>query len=149
MKKKERKSNEMFSADNGILGYLLRKASGTYKQKMDEVLNSYKITAPQFTILSIVYHFEGCSNADLARLALLTPQTVSLILVRLEKMQLIERIAHASYKRVRVIKLSSFGESVFKSCNKVIEALELSLEEGFTDEEIVVVRRWLGEILEK
>ncbi|HAV2275805.1 TPA: MarR family transcriptional regulator [Serratia marcescens] len=147
MKKNVKNSNDMFDCEAGILGYLLRKASGAYKQKMEKELNQYQITAPQFVIMSIISNFEGCSNADLARLALLTPQTVSLILVRLEKLELIERLPHPRYKRVQIIKLSTHGETLFASCDKVINKLESTLEDEFSADEIKVIRRWLGKII--
>lgn len=138
----------MFTVERGILGYLLRKASSSYTKKMDEALNEYGITAPQFIIMSIITNFPGCSNADLARLALLTPQTVNSILSRLDKMNLIERVEHPYYKRIQQIELSKVGSTLFKSCDAVINDLDLTLENGFSSDEITIIRRWLGKAIE-
>ncbi|MGL6317983.1 MarR family transcriptional regulator [Aeromonas hydrophila] len=42
------------------------------------------ITAPQFALLTMLDAYPGSSNAELARLTLLTPQTVSPMVTSLE-----------------------------------------------------------------
>ena len=69
----------------GYFGYLLRQASGTYRLRMERALADLEVTPPQFTIMTMVAAYPGLSGADLARLTLLTPQTVSVIVANLER----------------------------------------------------------------
>ena len=63
----------------GYLGYLLRQAANTHQTRADRALSDLAITSPQFAVLTMLAAYPGQSGADIARLTLLTPQTVSVI----------------------------------------------------------------------
>ena len=65
--------------EQGYLGYLLRQASVAVRTRMERDFSEEDVTPPQFAVLTMVRAYPGLSNADLARLSLLTPQTVSVI----------------------------------------------------------------------
>ncbi len=71
--------------EEGYLGYLLRQAAGAYRLRVERALSDLGVTPPQFATLTMLSAYPGLSNADLARLAVLTPQTVSVIVGNLEK----------------------------------------------------------------
>ena len=75
----------------GYLGYLLRQAAGAYRLRMERALADIGVTPPQFSVLTMLAAYPGHSNADLARIALLTPQTVSVIISNLERMGAVAR----------------------------------------------------------
>ena len=68
--------------ETGYLGYLLRQAAGAYRLKMERALADLDVTPPQCAVLTMLAAYPGHSNADLARVAVLTPQTISLTVVR-------------------------------------------------------------------
>ena len=57
----------------GHLGYLLRQAAAQ-RLRMERALADLPITAPQFALLTMLDAYPGSSNAELARLTLLTPR---------------------------------------------------------------------------
>ncbi|MGL6468642.1 hypothetical protein ACSZNP_15270 [Aeromonas hydrophila] len=58
----------------GHLGYLLRQAAAAQRLRMERALADLPITAPQFALLTMLDAYPGSSNAELARLTLLTPR---------------------------------------------------------------------------
>ena len=52
---------------------------------MERALAELGVTPPQFVVLTMLRAYPGLSGADLARVALLTPQTVGVIIRNLER----------------------------------------------------------------
>ena len=52
---------------------------------MERRLARLGVTPPQFVVLTMLRAYPGLSGADLARVALLTPQTVGVIIRNLER----------------------------------------------------------------
>ncbi|SDU45029.1 MarR family winged helix-turn-helix transcriptional regulator [Stappia sp. ES.058] len=128
---------------DGYLGYLLRQAANAYRHRVEAVLRDIQLTQPQFAALTMLDTYPHHSSADLARLALLTPQTMSTIIGNLEKAGLINRKPHAVHGRKQQIALTSPGRSLLAEAKKRVYALEAELVDGYSQEEDAIVRRWL------
>lgn len=129
--------------EEGYLGYLLRQASAAHRLRMERAMTDVGVTLPQFLVLTMIRAYPGVSNADLARLAMLTPQTVSVIVANLERSGAITRRPHAVHGRIQHIDVTPEGLALLAACRKRSGGIELELLEGFTPEEEQVVRRWL------
>lgn len=129
--------------EEGYLGYLLRQASGAYRLRLERALSDLGVTQPQFAVLTMIGAYPGVSNADLARLSLLTPQTVTVIVGNLARQGAIVRRPHAVHGRIRQIELSDSGRALLTACRERVVALEKSLAAGLTEAEEQAVRRWL------
>lgn len=129
--------------EEGYLGYLLRQASAAHRLRMERAMADVGVTLPQFLVLTMIRAYPGVSNADLARLALLTPQTVSVIVANLERSGAITRRPHAVHGRIQHIDVTPEGLALLDACRKRSGGLERELLEGFTAEEEHIVRRWL------
>src|SRR5580704_12010022 len=66
------KPGEGKRGEQGYLGYLLRQAAGAHRLRMERALADLDVTPPQFMVLTMLAAYPGHSNADLARVALLT-----------------------------------------------------------------------------
>ena len=86
--------------EEGYLGYLLRQASAAQRLRMERAMADVGVTLPQFLVLTMLRAYPGISNADLARLTMLTPQTVSVIVTNLERSGAITRRPHAVHGRI-------------------------------------------------
>ena len=84
----------------GHIAYLLRQAHGTVRQALDAALATAELTTPQFLVLNLLHAYPGASGAEVARIAQLTPQTINLIVRKLERDRLIERSTHETHGRV-------------------------------------------------
>lgn len=129
--------------EEGYLGYLLRQASAAHRLRMERAMADVGVTLPQFLVLTMIRAYPGISNADLARLALLTPQTVSVIVANLERSGAIVRRPHAVHGRIQHIDVTAEGLAQLEACRKRSGGIERELLDGFSPEEEQVVRRWL------
>lgn len=129
--------------EEGYLGYLLRQASAAHRLRMERTMADVGVTLPQFLVLTMIRAYPGISNADLARLALLTPQTVSVIVANLARSGAITRRPHAVHGRIQHIDVTPEGLALLDACRKRSGGIEQDLCAGFTPEEEQVVRRWL------
>jgi DNA-binding MarR family transcriptional regulator len=129
--------------EQGHLGYLLRQAGAAHRLRMERALAGEGVTSAQFAVLTMLKAYPGASGADVARLCMLTPQTVSQIVANLERDGLIAREAHAEHGRILQIGLSGAGRAALARCRRTVMELEAQLVEGLTPAEERAVRRWL------
>ncbi len=129
--------------EDGHLGYLLRQANVAFRARLERALADTSITQPQFTVMTMVAAYPGCSGADLARLTLLTAQTVTVIVSNLKRDGLIQAEAHPVHGRVQQLSLTDRGEKMLRACKAIVRQLERDLSAGFSAEEEALVRRWL------
>lgn len=129
--------------EEGYPGYLLRQAAGAHRNRMEKALTEFGVTSPQFALLTMLAAYPGHSNADLARVALLTPQTVSVIIANLEKAGLIVRRPHEVHGRIQHLDLSEKGLTLLAAARAKVHALEADLVAGLSAADEQIVRRWL------
>ncbi len=113
--------------EEGHLGYLLRQASGAFRTRLERALADLGVTQPQFAVLTMVAAYPGLSNADLARLSLLTPQTVSVIVANLKRSGALASKPHAVHGRIRHLTLTARGEKILAHCKARVQVLEQEL----------------------
>ncbi|WCM25968.1 MarR family transcriptional regulator [Sphingomonas sp. QA11] len=132
--------------EEGYLGYLLRQAAAAYRHRMERLLADLDVTPPQFSVMTMIKAYPGLSNADIARLAMLTPQTVSVIVGNLERAGLIHRVPHEVHGRILHIALTEAGADVLGQCRERVKGLEVDLADGLSEGDQATVRRWLAGI---
>ncbi|MCG7504213.1 MarR family winged helix-turn-helix transcriptional regulator [Mesorhizobium retamae] len=132
--------------EDGYFGYLLRQAAGAYRYRMEATLADLGITQPQFAVMAMLSAYPGLSNADLARAALLTPQTLSVIVANLEKAGTIVKRRHASNERIRQLELSEKGEALYAVARGRVRLLEADLASGYSEAEQKIIRHWLAAV---
>jgi DNA-binding MarR family transcriptional regulator len=130
----------------GHIGYLLRQASGAMRLAMDAGLSQAGLTTPQFLILNLLNAYPGASGAELARIALLTPQTVNLIVRKLERDALIERTDHETHGRVMRLTLTSKGLKSLSQCKRLADNVERQLIDLMEKDTEAALRRWLVDV---
>jgi len=132
--------------ERGYLAYLLRQAQAATRLAMERKLASLGVTAPQFVGLTMLKAYPGLSGADLARVALLTPQTVGVIIANLERDGAIRKTPHPTHGRVLQWTLTRSGTTLLEKCRRHAHALERRLAAGLGAKADVAVRRWLSKI---
>jgi DNA-binding MarR family transcriptional regulator len=127
----------------GYLSYLLRQAAGAVRLRLERTLSSLGVTPPQFLVLTMLDSYPGASGADVARLTMLTPQTVHGIIANLERAELIVRSPHPVHGRVQVVALTKAGRTLLLRCKERAVKADAALRAGISAEEEAVIRRWL------
>lgn len=132
--------------EQGYLAYLLRQAQAASRLSMERELGRLGVTSPQFVVLTMLKAYPGLSGADLARVALLTPQTVGVIIRNLERDGAIRKSPHPVHGRVLQWTLTSHGTALLEKCRHIAQAQERRLAASLDARSEQVVRRWLSKI---
>ena len=132
--------------EQGYLAYLLRQAQAASRLTIERALAELGVTSPQFVALTMLRAYPGLSGADLARVALLTPQTVGVIIRNLERDGAIRKTPHPIHGRVLQWTLTRRGATLLDKCRRHVQAVERRLAAGLSAKSQVTVRRWLSKI---
>ena len=132
--------------EQGHLAYLLRQAQAATRLTLERALAELGVTTPQFVVLTMLRAYPGLSGADLARVALLTPQTVGVIIRNLERDGAIRKTPHPIHGRVLQWTLTRRGATLLDKCRRHVQAVERRLAAGLSAKSQVTVRRWLARI---
>jgi DNA-binding MarR family transcriptional regulator len=130
----------------GHIGYLLRQAHAAHRIRMERSLQNMGLTLPQFSVLTMLAAYPKASGAELARLSLLTPQTMSVIVANLERAGVVSRRAHKEHGRIQVIDITEAGQKLLARCKSAVQSAESALLADVSPADEVVVRRWLVQI---
>jgi DNA-binding MarR family transcriptional regulator len=132
--------------EKGHLGYLLRQAQAATRLTLERALDDLSVTPPQFAVLTMLRAYPGLSGADLARVALLTPQTVGVIIRNLQRDGAIRKTPHPVHGRVLQWTLTRRGGTLLDKSRQRVLALERRLVAGLGTKAQVTIRRWLSKI---
>lgn len=121
------------------IGYNLKITQHRLRQRLDAELARVGITAPQNAVLLAVAGNPRMSNAELARAAFVTPQTMQAILVNLERDGLITRSPHPAHGRVIMTELTAAGEAAVAGGAKAADAVEQRMLSRLSAEEARVL----------
>ncbi|MBX9645425.1 MAG: MarR family transcriptional regulator [Xanthobacteraceae bacterium] len=132
--------------EHGYLAYLLRQAQAAARLTMERSLADLGITTPQFVVLTMLKAYPGLSGADLARVALLTPQTVGVIIRNLERDGAIRKTPHPVHGRVLQWTVTKRGAALLDKCRRHALTIERRLVAGLSTQAQATIRRWLARI---
>jgi DNA-binding MarR family transcriptional regulator len=126
------------------VGYALKRASHAQRMRMDSDLRHLKLTAPSFAVLAAVEAKPGLSNAALARLAFVTPQTMQGMVASLEKAGLLARRPDPGHGRILTTSLTGTGRTVVAEARAIVDRIEAEMVEGLPAEEVSGLLRILA-----
>lgn len=127
------------------IGYNLKITQHRLRQRLDAELGQVGITAPQNAVLLAIAGNPRISNAELARAAFVTPQTMQAILVNLERAGLIARSPHPEHGRVIMTELTAAGQQAVADGAKAADAVERQMLSRLSSDEA----RLLCELLKR
>lgn len=127
------------------LGTWIKQAEQALMAEKARVLRPFELTVPQYAAMNALYYVPGQSAAQLARTALVSPQTMATILTNLESKGLISRTPSEIHSKVLVTKLTPAGAALTKEADAAARAVEMRLAGTFNDED----RAQLRELLER
>lgn len=130
------------------LFYLLNSARHrVYKhadQKAEEALG---ISVTQLGALMLIAVNEGCLLKDLAQSLNLNNSALTGLAARMEHNGLIERRACEQDGRASRLYLTLLGRSKIDSAKPLIRQLNAAMTEGFSEQEVLVILRFLNRLL--
>jgi DNA-binding MarR family transcriptional regulator len=114
------------SSDNGAptLLYLIGRADRVVRRAIGEVLEAHGLSVNEYTTLSVLHRRGGLSNAQLARRALVSPQSMHGVLLCLEERELVQRSADPNHGRIRRTELTRKGLRLLHACDEHVRDVE-------------------------
>lgn len=117
-------------------GYILKRAQQSLRTKMDLALRSHDLTMPQYAVLSAVEFSPGCSNADLAKAAFVSPQTMQAIIATMEKRGLLVRSADPEHGRRLITQITDLGEKTKALADETVLKIEANMIASLSKEQV-------------
>ena len=108
----------------GHPGYLLKRAQAAQHAAMAAALHEHGATLAQYAVLTALDEEPGLSNAELARRAFVTPQTMNQVLRELEQRHWVIRHAHPGHGRILQADLTHHGRQTLRACHQAADAVE-------------------------
>jgi DNA-binding MarR family transcriptional regulator len=108
----------------GHPGYLLKRAQAALHAAMTAALCEHGATLPQYAVLTALDEEPGLSNAELARRAFVTPQTMNQVLRELEQRHWVTRHAHPAHGRILQANLTPDGHQTLRACHQAADTVE-------------------------
>lgn len=131
---------------DGYLTYLLRQANASVRLALDRALARENMTHPQQSALTMIRAYEAISAADLARLTMLTPQTVNGIVRALELRGAIRKEPDRVHGRILRLLITDEGRALNKRCRALTAPIEAALQARMGANAEDAIRRWLVDV---
>ncbi len=106
------------------LSYVVARLERAVRREINERVRPHGLTTAQYTTLSILGRGRPLSNAQLARRAYMTPQSMSETIEALETRALITRRARPEHRRVLPATLTAKGRRVLAACEAAVSEME-------------------------
>jgi DNA-binding MarR family transcriptional regulator len=105
-------------------GWLLKRAQDALNAAMTAALRDFGATLPEYAVLAALAEEPGLSNADLARRAFVTPQTMNQVLRELEQRGWVTRHPHPGHRRILQAELTADGRRTLAACHQAVDTVE-------------------------
>ena len=122
------------------ISYVVARLERALRHDINERVGPHGLTTAQYTTLSILEHGGELSNAQLARRAYMTPQSMSEMLEALEAKGLVERTPHPNHRRVFPAALTAKGRDTLAACNAAVDELEHDMLAELSPDEVAGLR---------
>lgn len=106
------------------VGYVLKQAAAALRAAMDRALRPLNLTVPQYACLELLGQRPGLSNAELARGAFVSRQSMNLVLRGLQDRGLVTRPTTAPHGRVLPTDLTRAGRAQLKAASGAVRRVE-------------------------
>ncbi|HET6835621.1 MAG TPA: MarR family transcriptional regulator [Acidimicrobiales bacterium] len=123
--------------------YLVGRIDRVVRRSIGTVLKAQGLSVNQYTTLSVLDRRSGLSNAQLARRALVSPQSMNEVLLTLEERGLVRRRAHPEHGRILQARLTAKGRSLLARCDAEVHEVEARMVSDLGDEDRTALRRAL------
>ncbi len=119
-----------------------------FRGQMDDLLRPEGVTTAQWVMLRAIENEPVASGAQLARACHVTPQSSQALLKSLEDGGWIVRMKDAVNDRILIAKLTSRGEKLLETGEKLVRGIEKKLWEGIPKSVVEALNKTLERCLE-
>ena len=126
------------------LGMLVKRAEQAMLRAKSNALKFVGLTPAQYVALHELDVQPGITAATLARLCLVSPQAIMILLKSMEQQGLITRSFHPRHPNVLELHMSDAGREALHTARQRIEPMEARVLSAFSAKEIGVFREYLS-----
>src|SRR5258707_9955434 len=116
-------------------GYLVRRAQAAVHAELEQRLADHDLSFTQWGVLAALMDFPGMSNADLARFAFMTPQSMNQAVKQLETAGLVERQPNSANGRILDASLTKQGQHIVRTMDRDVAHIEEHMLRGLSSTE--------------
>ena len=109
------------------LTYVIGRLDRALRRRLAAAVEPAGLTLPAYTALSVLQAQNGLSNAQLARRSLVTPQSMSEVLMLLVERGYVRRLPDPGHGRVIRTELTEAGRRALEQCDRAVDAVELEM----------------------
>lgn len=118
-----------------LVGYRLKQTQALLRARMDEALRPVGLTTAQYATLELLHRSPGASTSQLARDAFVTRQTMSTLLIGLERRGIVERTRGEAGGRALPTLLTAQGEAMRARAAQLALEIEERMLSGLAPEQ--------------
>ena len=133
---------------NDQLSYLIASANRQIEHELEERLRPGGVPIEQFRILEVLSENEPCAMGDIARRSLIDPATLTKIIDRMVRDNLVYRAPDPDDRRKVLILTATEGKALYKRLSGVSSAQEKRLSEILEGEKARELKTLLRELLD-
>jgi DNA-binding MarR family transcriptional regulator len=135
---------ELAEAVEPRISYVVARLERAVRAAVNERVRPYELTTLQYTTLSVLgARGQPLSNAQLARRAYMTPQSMIEVIEALERKGLIRRDPHPNHRRVFQATLTAKGRRVLDACDAAVAEMEEEMLAGLEADQRESLLVWL------
>jgi DNA-binding MarR family transcriptional regulator len=110
-------------AKENEVGYLVKRVQLALRTLLDSTLIGLELTTAQHAVLYHIAHSPGASNAELARLSFVTPQTMIRLVRGLERKHFLLRRPSPRNPHVLEARLTKDGTRVLRAAQREVDSI--------------------------
>ena len=121
---------------NQCINFLLTTSQHTVFQYLSQKLSKYDITPSQYGVLKCLWTKEYVTPKQIAETLCLETSTISGVLDRMQKKDLIDRIINKEDRREVQVIITEKGKRLQEPIEKIIEEINHEVMKGFDEKEV-------------
>lgn len=130
--------------------FLLNRAQRRLQRHIDQhVSQETGVSAVQAGVLFLLRRADGMLSGELAQALDVAPSAMTALGERMEKAELVEKRADTADRRGMRFFLTAHGMAVANESLQKVADINDALTEGFSEDELRVVSRWLQRVVER
>lgn len=131
------------------ISYIMGRLDRALTLALESRVGEHGLTLPQYVALSVLRVRGGLSNAQLARRAMVRPQSMMQVISALEAIGLIDREPDANHGRILRTALTPRGRTVLAACDRSVAEMEKEMLAGLSAEQRVAFRGALLDVVQR
>lgn len=117
------------------VGHLIGLLERAQFKQITKVLSPLNVTFQQFIALAVLAGRGAISNADLARISQMTPQSANQVVKSLESEGWIAREQHPEHQRIVLLSITASGKAILQKADATVMTVEKRMLGGLSSSE--------------